>query len=611
MERRLAAILAADVVGYSRLMEADEEATARTLSTYREVIEGLVASHHGRVFGGAGDSVIAEFGSPVEAVRCAVEIQQELNRRNAALPENKQMRFRLGVNLGDVMVEGDNLLGDGVNIAARLEALAPPGGVCISKQVADQIAGKIGVEFANAGDYALKNITKPVEAWVWPPEHAKKMRRAPKAWRRAVALASLAAVVAVAAYIAVDGDQAPGLPAGPRIALIPFKNVGEDLEDAYFSEGLTRDVNAQLSKFSNLFVIAPEAGAAFRNDPDCEAIREELGADYILTGSVRRYSDQIRVTTAFTDAKTCLQLTPPGPFDRDLSVASVLDIQIEIAGKVAAAVGSGDAPLFNAAVHRTLRDKAPDSLGAYECVLLSYWFYQTFGAEAHRRARTCLERTVKDEPDYSLGWSRLAFIYIESKKRSIDTPPDWTRLAREAANNALNADRDNPDAYYALAILSRMLGEDLAVYKKLAQRAIDLNPNDAWILADLGTFLAYAGEWEKGKEWVTRARALNPRLHRGYDNVWHLHAFARGDYEEARNIRLNMGPVRNYMGMASLTASYAMNGEQQEAEEMLARIREQFPDSLKDPRAPFRARGMPTELIEDLMSGLRKAGLPE
>jgi tetratricopeptide (TPR) repeat protein len=220
----------------------------------------------------------------------------------------------------------------------------------------------------------------------------------------------------------------------------------------------------------------------------------------------------------------------------------------------------------------------------------------------------CLERAVKDEPECSLGWSRLAFIYIESKKRSIDTPPDWARLARDAANNALNADRDNPDAYYALAILSRMLGEDLTVYQNLAQRAIDLNPNDAWILADLGTFMAYAGEWEKGKEWVTRARALNPRLHRGFDNVWHLHAFAKGDYEEARNIRLNIG-ARTYMSMASLTASYAMNGEQQKAEEMLARIREQFPDSLKDPRAPFRARGMPKDLIEGLMSGLRKAGL--
>ncbi len=182
-------------------------------------------------------------------------------------------------------------------------------------------------------------------------------------------------------------------------------------------------------------------------------------------------------------------------------------------------------------------------------------------------------------------------------------------MARDAANNALIADRDNPDAYYALAILSRMLEEDLAVYEKLAKRAIDLNPNDAWILADLGTFLAYAGEWEKGKEWVTRARALNPRLHRGYDNVWHLHAFARGDYEEARNIMLNMGPVRGYMGMASLTASYAMNGERQKAEAMLARIREELPDSLKDPRAPFRARGMPTELIEGLMEGLRRAGL--
>jgi len=265
--------------------------------------------------------------------------------------------------------------------------------------------------------------------------------------------------------------------------------------------------------------------------------------------------------------------------------------------------------LFNVSSHREIRDKAPDNLDAYECVLLGYWFYQTFAAPELRKARKCLERAVVDEPGYSLAWSRLAFIYMESKKRSIDTPPDWARLASTAAENALSADRDNPDAYYALAILSRIQGEDLDVYRTFAKRAIDLNPNDSWILADLGIWLAYAGEFEEGKEWIVRARALNPRLHRGFDNAWHLHAFLQGDFEEARNIMLNMGPVRNFMGMATLTASYAMNGEQQEAEELLARIRKKFPDDLNDPRGQFKARGMPKELIEGLMDGLREAGL--
>ncbi|MCP5075783.1 MAG: hypothetical protein GY947_21145 [Rhodobacteraceae bacterium] len=609
MERRLAAILAADVAGYSRLMGVDEEGTLATLTSYRKRFEKCVGHRGGRVFGSVGDSLMAEFSSPVEAVRCAVEFQNKLEEQNEKRPEDRRMQFRVGVNLGDVMAQGDNLIGDGVNIAARLQALAPSGGICISSQIADQIAGKVDVVFANVGDHELKNISRPVEVWTWPPERANSMRRPSKFWLRAAAFAGLVAVGATATYFTFAPASAPDLPTGARIALIPFENVGENPDDAFFSEGLTRDVNALLAKFSNLFVIAPEAGAAYRDDPNCETIRKDLGADYILTGTVQRSADQLRVTTTFTDAQTCRQLPPPGPFDSDLSVTSVLDIQFEIARKIAALVGSSDAPLFNAALQKAIRDKAPENLEAYECYLLGFWFYQSFSLEAHRKARDCLLRTVEAEPGYSLGWSRLAFNYLEAKKRSYDTPADWEQLARAAAAKALDADRDNADAHYALAILSRMVGEDMDVYRALAQRAIDLNPNDSWILADLGTWLAYSGEWEKGEEWISRARELNPKLHPGYNNPFHLHAFVRGDYEEARNIRLNMGPVRNYMGMASLTASYAMNGEQQKAEELLARIREETPDSLKDPRAPFRARGMPTELIEGLMEGLRKAGL--
>ena len=176
----------------------------------------------------------------------------------------------------------------------------------------------------------------------------------------------------------------------------------------------------------------------YRDNADCAKIRNDLLADYILTGTVRRSLDKIRVTTAFTDARTCRQLDAPGPFDRDLSLANVLDIQLEIAKKVAAEIGSADAPLFNAEVQRAIRRKAPDNLQAYECVLLSYWFYETFAPERHSRARACLERALKIDTDYSLGWSRLAFSYIESKKYAIDTPPNWAELSRESVNKAID-----------------------------------------------------------------------------------------------------------------------------------------------------------------------------
>ncbi len=334
-----------------------------------------------------------------------------------------------------------------------------------------------------------------------------------------------------------------------------------------------------------------------------------MEADYILNGSVQRSKDKLRVTTAFTDAQTCRELTPPGPFDLDLSIANVLDIQLDIARKVAAQIGSSDAPLFNASIQQAIRDKAPENLEAYECYLLGFWFYQTFTLEAHRKARECLLRTVKAEPGYSLGWSRLAFNYLESKKRSFDTPPDWEQLARDAAYRAIQEDRENPDAYYALAILSRMTGEDKSVFLEHAKTAIDLNPNDSWILADLGIFLAYSDDFEKGKEWISRAKELNPKLHPGYNNAWVLHGIQQGNYDEAQNIILSWGKPAGPMAMTSLAASYALDGERQKAEKMAALLSERYPEFLKDPRAPYRARGMPKELIEKIMDGLRIAGL--
>jgi TolB-like protein/tetratricopeptide (TPR) repeat protein len=508
------------------------------------------------------------------------------------------------------MLEEGNIFGDGVNVAARLEALSPPGGVCVSKQVMEQVSGKLELSFANAGKHRLKNIAKPIEVWCWPSAHAGKMRRSAWGWRQAAALTALVAVtVAVGAYFMIDRAEERSLPSGPRIAVIPFKDLGGSPDDAFFSDGLTRDINAHLSKFSNLFVIAPAAGTPYRDNADCAKIRNDLLADYILTGTVRRSLDQIRVTTAFTDARTCRQLDAPGPFDRDLSLTNVLDIQLEIATKVAAEIGSADAPLFNAEVQRAIRREAPDNLQAYECVLLSYWFYETFAPERHIRARACLERALKIDPDYSLGWSRLAFSYIESKKYAIEPPPNWAELSRESANRATDLDPDNPDAYYALAILSQMLGEDTAVFRNFAERAIELNPNDAFVLADLGTWIAYTGAWDRGKELVTRAKLLNPNHQSWWDWIWLLHHYLNGEYKEARDVALKINLPNNYIIQAALIATYGMMGEKSRAEEALAHLLEIRPDYPEDPRAPYRIRGMEPQLIEGLMEGLRKAGL--
>jgi TolB-like protein len=394
-----------------------------------------------------------------------------------------------------------------------------------------------------------------------------------------------------------------------KIAVIPFEELDKKSGGAYFSDGLTKDINTYLSRFTNLVVFAPGAVSEYRQNATCEKIRNELNADYILAGSVRRAQNQLRVTTTLTETSTCRQLISPGPYNRNLDSRNLLDIQIEIAQQVAATLGSGDAPLFNASLQAKIRNKSPNSLESYDCVLLSYWFYENFDADRHKRARSCLEKSVKVDPDYSIGWSRLAFAYIESKKYAINTPEDWEKQARTAANQAINLDPDNAWAYYALAILTQMTTQDLSKFRGFAERAIELNPNDAFVLADLGTWMGYAGEWETAKEWVSRSMKLNPK-HQGWLwQTWHLYYFHEEEYEKSRDMALKMNLSGNYMVQASLTSAYAMNGEQNKAEETLLHLLEIQPNYPDDPRAPFRARGIPVELIEGLMAGLQKAGL--
>ena len=608
--RKLTTILYADVVGYSRLTGNDELGTHRNVMDVLDYTHKTIEAEGGTVLRYAGDAILAEFSSVVSCVNAAVAVQTELARQNQGVSEKRKVLIRIGINLGEVIEDRGEIYGDGVNIAARLESLAPPGGVCVTAQVAEQVEGKLDALLGNAGRHRLKNITRPIEVWCWPAEGARKLRRAALRLRRTVILSTVLAVAAAAVtFTLIYSGQKSLAPTGPRIAVIPFEELTEGSESAYFSDGLTKDINAYLSKFTNLFVIAPSSVSEYRDNANCEKIRRELDADFILEGTVRRSQEKLRITTTFTDAATCRQLIAPGPYDRDLNVANVLDVQLEIAKKVAAAVGSADAPLFNVRVQQEIRGKAPESLKAYDCVLLSYWFYETFQPDRHRKARACLENAVEIDPDYSLGWSRLAFSYIESKKYAIDTPADWADLSRAAANQAIVLDRDNPDAYYALAILTQMTTQNLTEYRTYADRAVALNPNDAFVLADLGTWMGYAGEWEKGKEWVSRAMLLNPKHQSWLHQIWHLDYFLKGDYQKSRDMALKMNLPNNYMVQASLTAAYAMNGEQEKAEQTLAHLLELRPDYADDPRAPFRSRGMPKELIDGLMQGLRRAGL--
>lgn len=608
--RKLTTIFYADVVGYSRLTGSDELGTHQAVMDLLDYAQNTIQQEGGKVLRYAGDAILAEFSSVVSCVNAAIQLQTQQASLNQDIPSEQQVLVRIGINLGEVIEDRGEIYGDGVNIAARLEALAPAGGICITGQVAEQVTGKLEAKFANAGRHNLKNISNPVEIWCWPAEGAHKLRRDAGNWRQKFAMSAAAIVVAlILAYVLIYENADDSLPTGPRIAVIPFKNLSDNSEDAFFSAGLTEDINTHLSRFSNLFVIAPSSVRGFAEDANCETVRDELNADYILEGTVRRSKEDLRVTTTFTDAKTCRQMDALGPFDRDLTAANVLDIQLEIASKVVAQIGSPNALLLDANVRNELLSKAPESLEAYECVLLLEWFYETFESDRLRKARACLERAVEIDPDYSLAWARLAFSYLESKKYAVDTPSDWEELARNVANRALELDPDNPEAYYALAILIQMTSQDLTEFKNLSEQTISLNPNDAGKLADLGTWMGYAGQWELAKEWVSRSMQLNPKHQSWMWQTWHLEFFLKGDYKKSRDYALKMNLSNNYMVQASLAAAYAMNGEQEKAEQTLARVLDLRPNYPEDPRLPFRTRGMPVELIEGLMDGLRNAGL--
>ena len=609
--RKLTAIFYADVAGYSRLTGSDELGTHQAVMNLLDYAQQTIQQRGGKVLRYAGDAILAEFSSIVSCVNAAILVQARQSSLSQNIPVDQQILVRIGINLGDVIEDRGEIYGDGVNIAARLEALAPAGGICVTRQVAEQVSGKLDTKFAYAGRHKLKNIAKRVEIWCWPTQDARRLRRdASNLWQKlAMSAATIMAALGLAYFLIQENPNDLTVPTGPRIAVIPFKNLSSNPDDIFFSVGLTADINAHLSRFSNLFVIAPSSVRGFAEDANCKTVRAELNADYILEGTVQRSEKDLRVTTSFTEAKTCRQLDAPGPFDLDLNAANILDMQLEIASKVVAQIGSANALLLDPVVRNKILSKAPGSLEAYECVLLLEWFYETFESDRLRKARACLEQAVELDPDYSLAWSRLAFSYLESKKYAVDTPANWAQLDRSAANRALSLDPDNANAFYALAILAKMTGKDFSEFQNFANKTINLNPNDAFVLADLGTWMGYSGQWEIAKKWVSRSMQLNPK-HQGWLwQTWLLDSFLRGDYEKSRDYALRMNMPGNYMVQASLAAAYAMNAEQEKAEKTLADVLELRPNYAEDPRAPFRARGMPNVLIESLMTGLRKAGL--
>lgn len=583
MKRRLAAILAADVVGFSRLMESDEEGTLATLGTYREEIDRIISAHHGRIFGSAGDSVIAEFASPVEAVRCAVDIQGALAVRNAELPHERRMRMRIGVNLGDVMAEDDNLFGDGVNIATRLETLAQPDTIFVSGSVFDQIKNKVDEDFENLGIQTVKNIVEPVRVYrVLTGDAQTNLTKsnqvashAQRPLRFVAAALVIATAVAMSVWYAGLLTEPPSMVSGPTpstavatstaspsIAVLPFENKSETGDQTFFADGMTDDLITELAKVDGLVVIARDSSFSFRqNPPSLSEIGRILNVSYILQGSVRRSLNRVRINATLVDAATG-NLVWGDRYDGDL--ANVFDLQESITKNIVASL-----PLrTNKSADAVSKQKKSVDPRAYEAFLKGRDQFLRFSKEDTLESRAHLKQAIEIDPDFAnayaiLGWN-FAFEYINGWSSS---PEKTLADAFEYAEKAISINPRLPFSHFVKGLVHRERYQfNKAVTE--ARKAIDVDPNYANAHVLLATVLYYTGKAEEGLDMINRAERINPIYPSNYPYHKGQALFILGRYEEAiqafaRGLQQNPTSQRLRVWLA---ATYAHIGKQEEAE---------------------------------------------
>jgi len=578
--RRLAAILAADVAGYSRLMGADEEATLAALKAIRrELSDPKVNEHHGRIVKTTGDGLLIEFSSVVDAVRCAVEVQRAMAERNTEVPEARRIEFRIGINLGDIILDDDDIYGDGVNIAARLEALTEPGGICVSRVVHDQVRDKLDVVFEDMGEQQVKNIARPVHIW--------RVR--------------LGAKPAVSAPLA--------LPDKPSIAVLPFQNMSGDPEQEYFADGMVEEIITALSRIRWLFVIARNSSFTYKGKPvDVKQVARELGVRYILEGSVRKAGGRVRITAQLIDASTGAHLWA----DRfDGSLEGVFELQDQVASGV---VGSIEPRLRQSEIERANR-KLTESLDAYDLYLRALALRDIHTDESVREAVSLLKRALAIDPNYApakalIGWHR---VHQTSHGRSPVSDTD-TAEAVALARQALEAGKDDPDTLWMAAATLTIFAGELTVAAAAIDRALTLNPNSAHAWMVRGVVSVNLGQPGPAIEACERAMRLSPldRQRRNF-TTGIARAHLVGRYEEAadwaeRTLRDEPGYRAALVTKAIACAHLA---RMEEARAALSQQIEAQPGLTIARYRAFWSRVFSPELMEISLSGLRKAGLPE
>jgi adenylate cyclase len=584
VERRLAAILCADVVGYSRLMGAAEEKTLVALKTHRrELIDPLIDQHRGRIFKTTGDGMLIEFASVVDAVRCAVVMQQGMEDRTANLPESERIRFRIGINLGDVMVDEGDMFGDGVNVAARIEGLAAPGEICVSASVREQVGEKLPIGFADLGEHGVKNIARPVRVYrvekrVEPPTDA--------------------------------ADGAPTaplpLPDRPSIAVLPFANMSGDPEQDYFVDGMVEDIITGLSRIKWLFVIARNSSFAYKGkSPDIRQVGRDLGVRYVLEGSVRKAAGRVRITGQLVEAESGRHIWAER-YDRALD--DVFALQDEITASV---VGAIEPSLRQAEIERVKR-KRPDSLDAYDLVLRAAPLVDPPMPDGASQALLLLEQALARDPDYALAHGYAAFCHEILFMRAGGREQNRQAAIRHA-HAAVAHGRDDAMALTFGGFSIGLVEHDRAAASEAFEAAVALSPSSAFTYIMGSIVRAWAGEAERAIEWAEKGLRLSPFDPFAY-GAWHAVAIARfrqGRYEDAANAvrkAIQRNPGFSYP-RAILAAALVKLGHIDETKMEAARVLALQPDfSITE---FFAVNAAAPEIAVPMTEALRAAGLPE
>jgi adenylate cyclase len=587
VERRLAAILAADVAGYSRLTGLDEEGThARLRERLRGLADPKISEHRGKVVKHTGDGVLAEFGSVVDAVRCAIEVQRGMAEQNATMPQAKRIEFRIGIHVGDIIVDDNDIFGDGVNIAARLEGIAEPGGICISDDAQRQVRGKVDFAFEDMGPQNLKNIVEPMRAW--------RLRM------------NASGSAATPIEPPVESTQALALPDKPSIAVLPFENMSGDPEQDYFADGMVEEITTALSRFKSLFVIARNSSFTFKGKAvDIKEVGRRLGVRYVLEGSVRKASGKVRITGQLIDAVTGAHIWADR-FERDLTDVFILQDEVTVA-----VVSAIQPKLFQTEIAMAAR-RRPENLTAYDFYLRAMPYFYLPTREAIAETIKLAHRALELDPRFGFAAAMAGACHMANIIFGHAVDPQFDRKeAVRLLHLALSVDDGDAQTLAWVSITSAYMVGDCESEIEMADRAVALNPNsfDAWYCR--GWVYSVAGlpeEAVRSFERATRMSPVDPLLYRLFSGMGlsfiELRRFDEAIVAGKKAVRLNLSFSPAYRCLAS---AFAHLGRDAEAREAAARVLELDPAFTISVRMGRRRQSHVKLLIE----GLRRAGLPE